>query len=235
MEPVSSFAALDNLSIATRTRDEPRSNDLGRDAFLQLMLAQLENQDPTSPTTNEDMVAQLAQFSQVENTEELNRSFTSLSNSLLSGQALQATSLVGRSVSAPSSTAILQPNGVISGSVELPASTGDMNVRIYSESGELLETVPLGSQTQGEVLFRWDGMNFEVNGELLDWNSASEDGRPAGEYRFEVTAAQQGETTELDTALSANVNSVTVGADGTLTLNLAGVGPVSIDQIKQFN
>lgn len=112
MLPVSSVAALDNLSIAEKTKEEPKSNELGRDAFLKLMLAQMENQDPTNPTANEDMVAQMAQFSQVENMEELNRSFATLSNSLLSGQALQATSLVGRSVSAPSGTAILQPNGV---------------------------------------------------------------------------------------------------------------------------
>ena len=235
MSAVSSIGALDNLSIASKTEDEPKSNELGRDAFLKLMLTQMENQDPTNPTKNEDMVAQMAQFSQVENMEELNDSFANLSNSLLSGQALQATSLVGRSVSAPSSTAFLQSNGVVSGSVVLPQSTSDMSVKIYSEAGELLETVALGSQTEGEVLFRWDGMNFEVNGELLDWKSQVEDGRPAGEYKFEVTAAQDGKPTKLDTALSANVNSVTVGEDGKLTLNLAGIGSVSIDDIKQFN
>ena len=56
-----------------------------------------------------------------------------------------------------------------------------------------------------------------------------------GTYKVEVMASQNGENTQLETALSANVNSVTVGDDGNLTINLAGIGPVSMSDIKQYN
>jgi flagellar basal-body rod modification protein FlgD len=52
------------------------SNELGRDQFITLLVAQLQNQDPLEPVTNEDFVAQLAQFSSLEGIERLNASFS---------------------------------------------------------------------------------------------------------------------------------------------------------------
>lgn len=88
---------------------------------------------------------------------------------------------------------------------------------------------------QGETVFRWDGQNIEVNGKLLDWEASEDDVAVAGKYRFEVTAMQNGKTEALNTSLSANVNSVTIGENGKLILNLAGVGAVEADKVKQFN
>jgi flagellar basal-body rod modification protein FlgD len=50
-----------------------------------------------------------------------------------------------------------------------------------------------------------------------------------------VLASQNGEIEQLDTALTANVNSVTVNANNQLMLNLAGVGQVNLSEVKQFN
>lgn len=235
MTDVTSISGLSNLAIDTKTQAAPKNNELGRDAFLELMLAQMQNQDPLSPQDNTEMVAQLAQFSQVENLDQLANSFDELSNNLMSGQTLQATSLVGRSVSVEGKSADLVANGLVSGSFNLPSSSGDVKVSIYDDSGNLIDTVPLGTQSQGDVLFRWDGFNFEVDGELLDWQSSHENGVGPGSYTFKAVADLSGETTELGMALSHNVNSVTVEDSGEMTLNLAGVGPVSMSQVKQFN
>ncbi|GAA5316141.1 MAG: flagellar hook assembly protein FlgD [Candidatus Pelagadaptatus aseana] len=235
MTDISAISGFENLTIDSKTKEAPKSNELGKDAFLELMLAQMENQDPLSPKENSAMVAELAQFSQVENLDQLANSFEELSNNLMSGQTLQATSLVGRAVTVPGDTASLGLNNVVSGSVELPASTTDMTLNIYSDAGSLVESVPLGFQPKGDMLFRWDGYNMEVNGELIDWQSSHEEGLPAGTYTFEASANLGGDMTQLDMALSHNVNSVTLEDSGDLTLNLAGVGPVSMAQIKQFN
>lgn len=211
------------------------SDELGQSAFLELMITQLENQDPLSPQDNSEFVAQLAQFSSVESLDRLNNNFDSFTSSFVANQALQASSLVGQSVTVPSQTTLLDPGGVVTASVDIPNTVGNVNVRIYSEDGSLLEDIPLGAQQAGELVFRWDGFNTEVNGELLDWQTSLEEGAPAGTYRFEVSTEIDGQETALDTALSANVNSVTVGANGQLTLNLAGIGAVSLADVKQFN
>lgn len=75
---------------------------LGRDAFLQLLVTQLEHQDPLEPIQNEDFVAQLATFSSLEQLEELNGNVIAMialnqSNALLS-QLTQSSALIGKSV-----------------------------------------------------------------------------------------------------------------------------------------
>ncbi len=228
-------SAVTDLQISTKTEGEKKDNELGQSAFLELMIAQLNNQDPLSPQENGDFIAQLAQFSSVEGIDKLNNNFDSFANNFMSNQALQASSLVGRSVTVPASSTNLDINSFVAGSIDVPSSTSDLQVNIYSENGALVEQVLVGSQAAGEVVFRWDGFNFEANGELLDWSSSHAEGLPPGKYRFEVTASIDGETTALDTSLSANVNSVTLGSDGQFTLNLAGMGSVSMNDVKQFN
>lgn len=226
---------LDHLSAKNKYAEQPKSNELGQAEFLNLLMVKMENQDPLNPQDDTKFIAELAQFSQLEQTEKLNSSFADLSESMMSNQALQASSLVGRKVSVPGSESYLASGDVVNGSVELPTSTNDMQINIYGENGSLVESIPLGLQTPGQHLFRWDGMYLEVDGELIDWQSSAPEGQAPGQYRFEVTASIDGEPTQLDTALSANVNSVTLGADGKLTLNLAGIGSVPMSEVKQFN
>lgn len=225
---------LSNLNISHKNKDAPKDNELGQTAFLELMITQMNHQDPLSPQDNTEFVAQLAQFSSVEGLERLNKNFQGFSNSFMSNQALQASSLVGRSVTIPTDKAQLAQGGIVSGSVDMESSVGDVNVNVYNQSGALVAEIPVGDQPAGEMVFRWDGQHMEVNGKLTDW-SAGEEPLPAGDYTFEVFAKQGGDTQQLETALSANVNSVTMGADGNLTLNLAGIGAVNIAQVKQFN
>ncbi len=231
----SSNTIFSELSIANRRREQPQDNELGQSAFLELMITQLQNQDPLSPQDNTEFVAQLAQFSSVESLDKLNNNFDSFTNNFIANQALQASTLVGRSVTVPADSARLDAGAVVSASVDVPASAGDVSISIYSESGALVDQVSAGVQPPGELVMRWDGMNMEVNGELLDWRSSNENGAPSGNYRFEVTTSIDGRQTELATALSANVNSVTVGSNGALVLNLAGVGAVNLADVKQFN
>lgn len=76
---------------------------LDKDAFMKLLVTQLQNQDPLEPTQNQEFVAQLAQFSSLEQLEELNGNTIAMialnqSNALLS-QLTQSSALIGKSVS----------------------------------------------------------------------------------------------------------------------------------------
>lgn len=226
---------LSDVSIAKKNPAEEKSNELGQSAFLELMITQLENQDPLSPQENSEFIAQLAQFSSVESLDKLNNNFDSFANSFVANQALQASTLVGRSVTVPSDRTELTSGGVVSASVDVPSSSGNVSVNIYNEGGSLIDQIPLGLQPAGELVMRWDGNQAELNGEILDWTTSQSEGVLPGTYTFEVTAMVEGEEVQLETALSANVNSVTVGTNGGLTLNLAGIGAVPLSDIKQFN
>lgn len=223
-------AAVDNLSINKKTETRKNNNELGQAAFLELMITQMKNQNPLEPQDNSEFVAQLAQFSSVEGLERLNKNFTSF----MSTNALQASSLVGRSVSVESDTSTLQNGGLISGMVNLEYTAKDTKISVYDEAGSLVQTIPVGELSKGENVFRWDGQNIEINGKLLDWK-APDNGAAVGIYKFEVTATQNGKTESLKTSLSANVNSVSINEDGELILNLAGIGPVNVKDVKQFN
>jgi flagellar basal-body rod modification protein FlgD len=78
------------------------ADELGKDAFMKLLVSQLQNQDPMNPQTNEDFIAQLAQFSSLEQMENLNDSFLGLavlqqSNALMS-QLTEGSTLIGQNV-----------------------------------------------------------------------------------------------------------------------------------------
>src|ERR1700685_3228103 len=94
---------------------------LGGTDFLTLMLAQLQNQDPTNPVDSSTFLTQLSELSEVQGITQLNTSFTALSNSLSSSQALQASSLLGHQALVASSTATLPTHcATITGAVSVP-------------------------------------------------------------------------------------------------------------------
>lgn len=212
--------------VSTQAKHAPppkKGNELGQDVFLELMITQMRNQNPLDPQDNSAFVAQLAQFSSVEGLDKLNTTTEKLAAMFQSSQALQASSMVGRTVKVNSETAILELGKSIAGTIDLPFSSSEVEMNIYNASGVLVAKEHLGQRAAGEIEFAWNGKGLD--GELLN----------SGEYRFEVLASSGGDTKEqLETALSANVDSVSVGQNGTLTLNVAGVGPVSIAKIKEI-
>src|SRR5690606_682245 len=99
-----------------------KSKELGKNEFLELLVAQLNNQNPLEPQENGEFIAQLAQFSQVEGVEKLNTRMEALLSGYQSSQALQASSLVGRKVIVPSDNAVVDTSETFRGSLVLPTT-----------------------------------------------------------------------------------------------------------------
>lgn len=199
----------------------PKSNELGKDEFLNLLVAQLNNQDPLSPQDNGAFIAQLAQFSQVEGIGKLNTSMDSMVSGYQSSQALQASSLVGRKVIIPTDKAVVDTSETFKASLVLPAASSNVYVNVYDSAGSTVSRVNLGQQAAGNVSFMWDGK--DASGNTL----------PPGTYKFEAQASYGAETKGLYTMLPANVDSVTLGQNGgELMLNLAGLGSIGLSKVQ---
>jgi flagellar basal-body rod modification protein FlgD len=198
-------------------------NELGKNEFMELMIAQLKNQNPLKPQDNGEFISQLAEFSSLEEMQKLSGSVDDVVSQFRSTQALQASAMVGRTVLAPSQIGILGPEGQISGNVQVPATTSGLRVSIENSAGERVRQMDLGSQRPGVTGFSWDGK--DGNGNSL----------PPGPYRIVAEAAYPDGQQQLGTMVSANVDSVSLGQGGSVTLNLAGMGSIALSDVKQIN
>lgn len=200
---------------------EPKSKELGKNEFLNLLVAQLNNQDPLSPQDNGEFIAQLAQFSQVEGIGQLNTSMESMLSGYQSSQALQASSLVGRKVIIPTDKAMVDTSETFKASLVLPATSSNVYVNVYDSAGSAVSRINMGQQQAGNVSFMWDGK--DASGNIL----------PPGTYKFQAQASYGAETKGLTTMLPANVDSVTLGqSGGELMLNLAGLGSIGLSKVQ---
>jgi flagellar basal-body rod modification protein FlgD len=207
-----------------RPESKKDSKKLGQEEFLELMVAQLKNQDPFKPLENGDFIAQMAQFSSVTGLEELNQSFNTLANSLQSNQALQASTLVGRSVLVPSNEAILAANGDVRGVLDVPQGTPAVSLTVQDANGELVKRMDLGSASAGEMPFIWDGT--DGNGQPV----------PPGRYRLVAEAQGPESRISLDSYVNAAVDSVTIGNGGQqLVLNLRDLGSVDFSRVREIS
>lgn len=224
MSSVSSLGDLGALGLSSsRLQDQNgKSDSLGQEDFLKLMITQFKNQDPFKPMKDGQFLGQMAQFGTVSGVQDLQKSFQSLAGSLTSSQALQASGLVGHQVLVPSQTAHLGDSGV-DGAVSLPSATNSAGVVITDANGAVVRHLDLGTQPGGLASFHWDGTTD-------DGTQAS-----AGTYGVHAAAVVGGQVQAMDTLVAGQVGSVSFGGPGEgITLNLDGIGEIPFSQVRQL-
>lgn len=211
-----------DTSVGAASKAVTGSQSLGKDAFLQLLVTQLKNQNPLDPQDNSAFVAQLAQFSSLEGITTLNSTVSSLAGNYNSSQALQASSLVGRNVIVQTNSVQLDdPSKGMTGSVTVPSSIAGGTVTISDSSGTAIRTIDLGSRAAGNASFTWDGK--DKDGNLVK----------TGTYTVKANASINGTSTDMATYLPATVTSVTISqTGGELMLNLSGKGTVALSKVQ---
>lgn len=225
---MSAINATEAADVLGRYRSEPKngangSGELGKNEFMELMLAQLKNQNPLEPQDNGEFISQLAQFSSLEEMQTLSGKVNDVVGQFRSTQALQASAMVGKTVLAPSEVGVLGAEGEISGNIQVPASTGGVRLSIQSPSGELVRQIDLGNSAAGVKAFSWDGKDGDGNS------------LPPGPYKIVAEGSYPQGSVQLPTLVSANVDSVSLGKGGSVTLNLAGMGSIALSDVKQIN
>ena len=151
------------------------NNELGKDDFLLLLTTQLRYQDPTKPMSNEQLISQTAQFSSLEQMQQMNSSMSSLLEFQKTSTKTSALELIGKNVTADTSTFALSDKSSASLDYKLPKDA-NVVVNIYDSSHNVVKSTDLGNQLTGSHSFNWDGTN---NNNIR---------ATSGNYTYEITA-----------------------------------------------
>jgi len=181
--------------------ENEKSNELGQNEFLDLMLAQLKNQDPFKPLENGEFVAQMAQFSTVSGIEEMNASLKGMTDSLQGNRLLEASNLIGRTALVTGNTATLTEDG-LTAIYRLDNSATNVNVNVYSEAGEIMYQEHIAEKGLGQHEFKWDG------------RTTAGGSAPDGNYTVEVTYGNDQEKTTAETLVPSTIGSVSAISGG---------------------
>ena len=203
------------------------NDELSQSDFIELLVAQIKNQDPTKPMDPSEFMNQLTQSSMVNGINELQKSFDSLATKLTSDQSLQAAGLVGKSVLLPGGQGLLTTGGSINGQLNLERQASEVKINIFNTQGELVKTLPLGGHNAGELQFKWDGIGD--GGTVV----------PEGYYLVTAEALIDGDQQAIEVSLETRIDSISLNQNingrqtGTL-LNLASGQTVTLDEIQEI-
>lgn len=212
---------LANTGVAAALPREAKDT-LGQKDFMKLLVAQMENQDPSKPMDNFQFLSQIAQFGMVNGIQNLETSFGDVATSFRQGQVVEATNLLGRKVMSSSDTAHLGAGGTVEGEIELPGRAQNVVLEVRNPGGTLIHTSQFGGELDGTVKFGWNGTNS--NGEVV----------PPGTYRITARGLIEGKSHAFDVKTMNTVDSVTVTAEGSVALTLANGEVTQLDGISQF-
>jgi flagellar basal-body rod modification protein FlgD len=140
----------------SRTSSIPAQN-LGQADFLRLMTAQLQAQDPFAPMDNTQMVAQMAQFTNLNNSTEMTASLKTIAEDIKASRIGDAASWIGRSALVDSDVATPLYDGSYAGQVTLEGNATSVKVDYVDAEGKTVHSQELGAQAKGSVSFDWDG------------------------------------------------------------------------------
>jgi flagellar basal-body rod modification protein FlgD len=173
-------------------------NDLGQEAFLKLLVAQLQNQDPLNPQENSEFVAQLAQFSSLEQSIGINDRLDQLAMQNQGLQNSQVVGLVGKQATVKGSIVSLKGQGqTVPVTFKLNGAASEASVVIRDQSGRNVRTIPVGARSAGLVTVQWNGQDDTGNPQ------------PAGPYQITVTAkAANGSPVTLTQQTSGTIRAV---------------------------
>ena len=201
-----------------------RDDGLDRNAFLTLLTTQLQNQNPLDPMKNEQFVAQLAQFSQLEGITNMSTSLSDVADVIRSDRIMTGANLVGKSVFGQ--TGRISTDGQAASDIEfeLPYGADQVEVGIYDPvSGSLVRSIVVGPQNSGTFSMAWDGRK-------ADGTQAS-----PGSYIIRGNVVIGGNSEMVTPSTYQRVETVSWDAlNSDLNLNLAGGVSIPMAQVARI-
>jgi flagellar basal-body rod modification protein FlgD len=210
--PIPALAGL--YSTPNQAGSAAGSTELGKDAFLRLLTTQLKNQDPSDPVRNEDFVAQLAQFSSLEQLTTANDTLTGVYIALAAMNDASMASLLGSGVIARGNGFEFNGADPVELTFNSPTEATTSTLTIYDEDGTVVFTQELGSLASGDGTYSWDGKG--IDGQPL----------PEGTYTFEIEGTDAaGATIDIEERISGIITEM----DYSTGAPKPSVGGIAID------
>lgn len=157
-------SVLDELGLRRDfTQEVDVTKELDQNTFLRLFITQLENQDPLNPTANEEFVAQLAQFSALEQATQTTSLLEQLITQGNERGRIEAVKLIGHEILATGNTVELDREGVGKLVYRLAGDSTSGTITISDLTGKVVRTLPLDNQRAGEHTVEWDGLDNQEN------------------------------------------------------------------------
>lgn len=186
-----------SLSGTEAPKVETKSGEVGKEAFLRLLIAQLEHQDPMSPIENTEFTAQLAQFNTLEQIQAMNDNLRSLLDAQESMNGFQASNLIGKRIQAQGNSIQVQPGQSTPLPYQLAGDSRSTTIDIYNQNGVLMKRIETPNQAAGDHVLTWDGRDTQGNSV------------PPGTYTFTVSAVDgAGGQVDADTFIQGIVEGV---------------------------
>lgn len=175
------------------TTSKADNNVMGKDDFLTLLVAQLQHQDPLNPSESTEFTAQLAQFSSLEQLQNVNANLAGFEVYQATLNNIQSSGFIGKTVTAAGST--IGVNQGVSDPIrfDLSADAASVYIQIYDPYGNFVTDIPAGAMPVGEQQVTWDGRN--ANGSDVD----------DGFYTFNVMAVDSDGTMVPATSYTTGV------------------------------
>jgi len=197
-------------SSGTSSTSATGNQTLGQDAFLQLLVSELKNQDPTQAQDPNAMISQMAQFSALEQQTNTNSLLTSMQSQFSAMFQGQSSSLIGKNVQVTSSSLNLS-GGTASIGVNMPSAATKVTLTIQNAAGQTVSTLSPGALAAGSQVVKWNGKDLSGN-QLAD-----------GTYTVNITATDaSGNVVNATPTSFATVTAVNYGSDGSVTVTAGG-------------
>lgn len=184
------------------------NDQLDKDAFFKLMLAQMKNQDPTSPMESHQMAAQLAQFSSLESLQNINTGIESLQKTQSGDSQFGALGLIGKVVSGDAA--------------KLYRSQGDKQHALqFSIAQDAQKANAVIKDLDGRVIRKLELGSLKKGTNSVEWNGLMDDGLPAraGEYKVTIEAVgASGAKLAVNTGFSGRISGVDFTPQGPMVI-----------------
>ncbi len=199
----------------------PTGDALQQDTFLRLLTEQLQHQDPLDPMKNEEFVAQLAQFSSLEQLFGLQATMEAVYLGIASMNNASMATLLGTEVVAETDTFHYGGEGSVPLHFDAERGLSSATITITDESGRVVDTIEISGRSEGEFVVEWDGTG--IDGQR----------QPEGDYTFTIAATDvEGEPVEVATLVVGVVDEMDY-SEGSPRPSIGGVA-VPLESIRRL-
>lgn len=186
-------------SSTTSTTSSEKTQSLGQDQFLTLLVAQLQNQDPLNPADATEFTSQLAQYSELEQLFNLNDAMEELTATTSKSQSISALNLIGQEVVVEGDTFSFDGESANLG-YKIDGTVTDLTIAVRNSSGKVVATLTADDLSEGNHFISWDGR--DTNGDTV----------LSGEYTFSVTASSGESSATVTPLIRSRVTGVDLSA-----------------------